>query len=1050
MGHRSWSIVGSGVALVLGCALLLSRRDSEQNSLGPEAREARRESSLGIAGGGLVLPRPGVLQASPAIATTSTESTRWRDFTPGDSNGRFVKWLDEWMEGGQRTTDLLLLERGLSLAQERAEWMGDLIEAHPRHAIESAVPSRVRNLLPAVFHEWVEEHLDGRGDLAVRAALPQPGRESEVEPITRQVTMAGREFRAVVFGRRLDEASKTDIPLHGIALMGRMAVSEDPVRVLQPSEAIPAAEAVCSLSGAAAEALGTPLAIDAGNAQEWVCSTAHVSALNERLLKAEAGGGSPDAEGILRPESAYTEGLKKVVFIRVDFTDLPGAPFTDERATNLIRNLHEFYFSSSYGRAGIYALGDGSAVTDTLRLPKTAAEYGKNDASTLRRDARAAARSAGFRLEDFSFDVVCFGPVPGFGWAGLGMVGQPGAWVRDSFGESAGVFAHELGHNLGLNHANFWDTSGQSIIGRGQSVEYGDSFDTMGNASAGRRHFNARYKNYLNWLPNEGVKAFTTNGIYRITAHDSSLATGTRALRIPRNSQTNYWVEFRQLFTDRPALMNGVGLRWARSGNQSSLLLDTTPGSTDGKNDSALVLGRTFADRDAGIFVTPIQIGGTSPESIDVMVNKGQFTNNHPPVVTLEFGLTNGVPNTPLEFSARAIDADGDDLAYFWEPSDGNLDLNKTGFTKSWTTAGEYVVRCTVSDMKGGTASASTLVVIGTPRTFHITGRVTGKDGALEGVRVSVSSTQSAVTDANGWYAITGLTTGSYVVKASADNYLFMRQGFASPLVINGSKDTIDFIAVPRDGVEVASLIAPGSVWRYNDKGEDLGVAWRSMSFDDSGWDHGAASLGYGDDNIVTQLEFGGSSANRYITYYFRREFVVADLDESNPVTLGIMRDDGAVVYLNGTEVFRSNLPSGTITAQTLASTRVGSADETYFFEKELDPVVLRRGTNVVAVEVHQVAAGSSDVRFDLRLTGLRATGNGLGPSLVLRVAGTDLRLEWPIDGNWILQEATRLVPDPDWAATSSVPQIAGSEQFVTIPVAVGPRYFRLIGSVQR
>src|SRR6185295_13861180 len=110
-----------------------------------------------------------------------------------------------------------------------------------------------------------------------------------------------------------------------------------------------------------------------------------------------------------------------------------------------------------------------------------------------------------------------------------------------SFG--TGVAGHELGHNWGLNHANFWDTSSQSVIGPGTSVEYGDIFDTMGSANAGTNHFNARYKSYLNWLQANEILSITSSGTYRIYAHDVSNSFGLRALRIPRDPSTNYWVE---------------------------------------------------------------------------------------------------------------------------------------------------------------------------------------------------------------------------------------------------------------------------------------------------------------------------------------------------------------------------------------------------------------------------------------------------------------------------------------------------------------------------
>jgi hypothetical protein len=78
-------------------------------------------------------------------------------------------------------------------------------------------------------------------------------------------------------------------------------------------------------------------------------------------------------------------------------------------------------------------------------------------------------------------------------------------------------------------------------------VEYGDSFDTMGNASAGRRHFNTRYKNYLDWLPNTYVRNALTNGTYRVFAMDSTNE-GFR-VSFPVKAGRTYTVRYRNNLT---------------------------------------------------------------------------------------------------------------------------------------------------------------------------------------------------------------------------------------------------------------------------------------------------------------------------------------------------------------------------------------------------------------------------------------------------------------------------------------------------------------------
>jgi hypothetical protein len=158
-------------------------------------------------------------------------------------------------------------------------------------------------------------------------------------------------------------------------------------------------------------------------------------------------------------------------------------------------------------------------------------------------------------------------------------------------------------------------------------------------------------------------------------------------------------------------------------------------------------------------------------------------------------------------------------------------------------------------------------------------------------------------------------------------------------------------------------LVPEGSAWRYSDTGADPGTAWRADGFDDAAWASGPAQLGFGDGDEATAMAPGR------IAYHFRHAFTVADPSLLTQAALDLVRDDGAVVYLNGVEVFRSNMPAGTVTAQTPAAGTAGGAEESAWYSTAIDPGLLRPGRNVLAVEVHQAAANSSDVSFDARLT---------------------------------------------------------------------------------
>ncbi|MCO6411624.1 MAG: fibronectin type III domain-containing protein, partial [Thiogranum sp.] len=177
------------------------------------------------------------------------------------------------------------------------------------------------------------------------------------------------------------------------------------------------------------------------------------------------------------------------------------------------------------------------------------------------------------------------------------------------------------------------------------------------------------------------------------------------------------------------------------------------------------------------------------------------------------------------------------------------------------------------------------------------------------------------------------------------------------------------------------SIIQQGAAWKYLDNGSDQGTAWRSPGFDDSGWASGAAQLGYGDGDEATVVSFGPDANNKYITTWFRRSFDIEDATRVLGLTVNLLRDDGAVVYLNGTEVVRSNMPGGTISYTTLAATAIGNPEEQTWYSFSVDPALLVTGSNVIAVEVHQGSVDSSDLSFDLGLDAVtESDGGGFTP----------------------------------------------------------------------
>lgn len=172
------------------------------------------------------------------------------------------------------------------------------------------------------------------------------------------------------------------------------------------------------------------------------------------------------------------------------------------------------------------------------------------------------------------------------------------------------------------------------------------------------------------------------------------------------------------------------------------------------------------------------------------------------------------------------------------------------------------------------------------------------------------------------------------------------------------------------------TLFAKGGSWRYYDAGDIGAAAWTTAGYAETNWKTGIAEFGFGDGDEVTDLTAGGIS--RKNTYYFRRKFTVEDPAAFTSVTLNLQRDDGAVVYINGADVWRSNMPAtGTITYATSASQAQSNADEDAFWPKTwtmaVTPNLLQAGENTIAVEVHQISSSTSDISFNAELIGTPA-----------------------------------------------------------------------------
>jgi len=254
-------------------------------------------------------------------------------------------------------------------------------------------------------------------------------------------------------------------------------------------------------------------------------------------------------------------------------------------------------------------------------------------------------------------------------------------------------------------------------------------------------------------------------------------------------------------------------------------------------------------------------------------------------------------------------------------------------------------------------------------------------------------------------------------------------------------------------GGETDVLVPEGALWSYLDDGSDQGTAWREPDFvPQEPWAEGEAQLGYGDGDETTVVGYIDTDPNtsgpqRNYTTYFRRSFEITDASQYAQLTVRILRDDGAVVYLNGHELLRSNIQEGIeVDYQTRAWSNIYGGGERSFRSYDIDTEYLVDGTNVLAVEVHNFQPSSRDISFDLQLRAdllSNATGVLLNPGINRAIVdaydgpnGTGNLLErrfldiWYDDGNES-QVAGTLGGNTVWNAAAGPWHVTGE---VTVP----------------
>ena len=302
--------------------------------------------------------------------------------------------------------------------------------------------------------------------------------------------------------------------------------------------------------------------------------------------------------------------------------------------------------------------------------------------------------------------------------------------------------------------------------------------------------------------------------------------------------------------------------------------------------------------------------------------------------------------------------------------------------------------------------------------------------GAVQGVRNFITGRVPVIIGqlrSVGWYPdIDPPRLSEHGGYISSDQQLFINGGpgviyytvnGADPRALGGS--VAGDAEVFEGNTTTAALISSEANWKYLDDGSDQGTSWRSVGFDDSSWQSGPAELGYGDGDEETELEFGQDSENKHATTYFRAAFNVRDAADLTSVNLRLVYDDGAIIYLNGTEFFRSPNMTSNMDYSEYTVGGVDTPSEDFQRFDGLSSDLLVEGENTVAVEIKQGDGGSSDISFDMELTGVKTV---VASPLFLTSPGQAVLSSRVRDGNeWSALTRATFFVDSEQASASNL-----------------------------